>query len=375
MKRIAARAKKSPGSFDPESALPIGEAMTFTARTGLRDGAGHPVGGCLECPDAPCLRFTPAELSAPVGLEISKHTDDMVCPSAAITMERPGVPEIDPDVCLGCGICISRCPVRAISLDDQGRAAVREVAPDKKRPFAGSDAQFDAARSDAAVRITLSHDSGADLAGQALHALTALTARRSPGGRPRADTRRTAALLVRNAFLALGMPARLSVQGNNADPCEIAARLPDGGVVIGEIEYGGDGLDATRRAMAAVAIARSRLGVGVEHARPVVVILGLPNGRTDVYRLTDDLDQILDVKVCLLPMASLLSAVLASDPDALATLLEPGSPGTEEDRMDQPAEAFNTAFGPTAESILMSAGIAPAKRRRPDPDSEEGGGP
>ena len=146
--------------------------------------------------------------------------------------------------------------------------------------------------------------------------------------------------------------------GNNSDPCEIGALLPDGTVAIGEIEYGGDGLDATRRAIAGVAIARSRHKVPDETSRAVVIILRLPNARTDVYRLIDDLGQVLSLDVVLVPMASLVSAAISGRQDALVALLTPDSAITP---MDQPAEAFRAAFGSAGKAALASAGIVPQK--------------
>ena len=42
------------------------------------------------------------------------------CPSHAINMEPDinGLPKVDPDACIGCGLCVSRCPGLAIFVVD-----------------------------------------------------------------------------------------------------------------------------------------------------------------------------------------------------------------------------------------------------------------
>lgn len=45
---------------------------------------------------------------------IKCHTCWLLCPEAAIKIDKKGYPKIDYHVCKGCLICFKNCPVRAI---------------------------------------------------------------------------------------------------------------------------------------------------------------------------------------------------------------------------------------------------------------------
>jgi Fe-S-cluster-containing dehydrogenase component/CheY-like chemotaxis protein len=58
---------------------------------------------CMQCEDAPCIT---------------------VCPTGALYRKSPDGPvQIDKNLCIGCKSCMLACPIGAISLDPQGKAA------------------------------------------------------------------------------------------------------------------------------------------------------------------------------------------------------------------------------------------------------------
>jgi formate dehydrogenase gamma subunit len=67
-----------------------------SGRRGEDLGVSFYVGLCMQCEDHPCT------------------TD---CPSGATFMNERGVVTVDPDLCIGCGNCVSNCPYGARTID------------------------------------------------------------------------------------------------------------------------------------------------------------------------------------------------------------------------------------------------------------------
>ncbi len=358
LRRIRPQTGSAPAVWDPLKSHP-GSSLRFDPLAGLTTASdpSAPVGGCLQCPDAPCVRFDAQEISADVGAEVSCATDNDVCPVGALTIQSGAPPEISTDICIGCGLCVRRCPVGALTITAAGHPIVQEVAPPERQVFRGSSGEFRAARDELAQSITRLAVDPEQLVGLAGRAVTSLV-EPDRGNARRLDPRWAAARLVRNALLTLNIRSCLSVRGNNSDPCEFTACLPEHGLVLGEIEAGGDGLDATRKVTTGVAVARARWSLGATEVIPVVVIARMPNSRTDVYRLIDDLATVLGLNIALVPLASLIAAVIADDAKAAAYLLAGGAGAGA---MERPALAFSYAFGEVDPDALTYAGITPQK--------------
>ena len=77
---------------------------------------------CLNCFDIPCMKFKEYEVS-PLNFQgYPADTDLNVCATGAIFFnDLTHAPEINPESCITCGVCASRCPIGAISLSDTRR--------------------------------------------------------------------------------------------------------------------------------------------------------------------------------------------------------------------------------------------------------------
>jgi ferredoxin len=78
---------------------------------------------CMNCPDEWCVRFLPHE--RPIGF-----TREKVCPVDAIAFVDPTHTELQiSPACVGCGLCVARCPYGGLYLDAEGRPALGFVEP------------------------------------------------------------------------------------------------------------------------------------------------------------------------------------------------------------------------------------------------------
>ncbi|MRR36721.1 hypothetical protein EG829_19065, partial [bacterium] len=89
-------------------------SLNVASKWVLEDGDAL-TAACLRCMTPRCRKFDAAEvptMSADVHLE--------VCPVRALGADANGVP-VAYDNCMGCGLCVLRCPVGAMSLGSDGR--------------------------------------------------------------------------------------------------------------------------------------------------------------------------------------------------------------------------------------------------------------
>lgn len=88
---------------------------------------------CLRCPGRYCGQFQPGELADAID-----KRNDLVCPVDAITFVK-GEPIIG-DACIGCGLCVMRCPYGSLFLDSGGRPQHEE--PEEKTYVEVSTEEF-----------------------------------------------------------------------------------------------------------------------------------------------------------------------------------------------------------------------------------------
>lgn len=287
-----------------EVSLPVWEAGSKHERRMFEPTMLGPIASaCLRCPDAPCVSFSDEELARQLSVETPLDPDPHVCPTNAIRQDGSGLPLIDRECCVGCGLCVQRCPVGAISLDKNDTAA-RVCVP--QAPHYAPQA-YDA-RAFLDLRGSLAGKLVPEAAPFTDAGLAGLQQARLEAALSKVDAQRFYRLFVRNVFLLHGLPARLRNVGDNTAPwTELAVGCRDT-LFLFEIEPGPEALDAFRRAIAGVATLSSS-GVSLDHITPSVVLARLPNERVDYYRVLKYVREALGVRVRTLPITALLLAV------------------------------------------------------------------
>lgn len=276
------------------------------AKLTLSDGSVSE-SGCLKCPDTPCMKWDFHEISKSTRVASVVSLEDRVCPTNALQPGADGVPTVD-ETCFGCGLCISRCPVHAIYLEkDTWRASIGVLM--KSFEFSESDENFLTYRNEISELfehnlLTLDPEDLVPI----INRVTDL--------KKSTNNEKALQLLVRNSFLLKGAASRLGNPGDNNNWAELV--VDDGKALFAvEIEVGTDGLDAARRVVSDVALVCGRYEVSIDLVTPLVVMLQLPNVRTDFYRVAANLRERLGLRVLTAPIAIFIWAVLKPNVDLI----------------------------------------------------------
>lgn len=248
---------------------------------------------CLGCPDAPCTRLELAEVSP--ALVIPTVDERTVCPTEAIGVPVAGEPpEIDDDACIGCGLCLSRCPAGAIAFA-HGTAEVAWRPSGSPFVFERYDEErFNATRS----RLS---EASSVVANAQLVAEMA----RGVWVAARAHNVVRFDVLVRSLVVSSGIRAQLGKPGDHALRVELIGS-DDTGTLLGHIEYEADMLTAGRRVLSSAAVLMSRYQVNRSALVAAVFCLGLPNTRVDLYRVLAAARKRLGLTVAVVPISALL---------------------------------------------------------------------
>lgn len=74
-------------------------------------------GACCNCIDKPCMKFSKSEIDSDFFGSFPHNYSLSVCPTDAINISAEGI-SIDENKCIGCAICMYRCPSSAIAYNN-----------------------------------------------------------------------------------------------------------------------------------------------------------------------------------------------------------------------------------------------------------------
>lgn len=257
---------------------------------------------CIGCADEPCRILTNNERTIDGLNAFAGDTSSAVCPVKAITWD-PGLeaPEIDPTACIGCGLCVSRCPVGAISIHDNV-AMVATTVPTSgdsrlsTTPFSSGQVQQ---RKQVAIipKYELQEPILDDA--EVFRVTTALS--------KASDVIQKTA--VRSVLVAAGCSVSLSRKGDVHTRMDGTYSTFDGVRGSLEVEFGLDSLEAVRASLDDVAVLNSRYHLPKSEQTPIVVCGELPRERQGYWQVVRDIYRVLDIKVRTATVGSLLLLV------------------------------------------------------------------
>jgi NAD-dependent dihydropyrimidine dehydrogenase PreA subunit len=253
-------------------------------------------GSCLGCHDAPCMLLHEQDGVLPEALnEFPGDPASDVCPTRAVVWnDKVTAVTVHRDLCIGCGLCVARCPYGAISVDGEGKAIVETRDPD--RLTSGSDLKTVASTHDQPERLGQIGRPGAAVLAKLPDAVAALN-----------DA--IASQLVRNLFLTCGVKCRVRRRGDTNVRMDGVIGTADGRVGVLEIELASAALESPRALLEDVAVLHSRYGIRVDQIDPVSVVLSIPNVRSEYFQVIADIEKVLNVRCRTLTIGALVSVV------------------------------------------------------------------
>lgn len=248
-------------------------------------------GSCLGCGNAPCMEKDEGELALPGAIDAFPGDPSRdVCPTKAIRWDvRTAVAAVTEDDCIGCGLCVARCPYGAISLAN-GLTALVETTDSSGLVIVGG-ASGKHSRPKRRGRIA---------------ALDAPAAGNLPNTVGSLEDGK-ATLLVRNLLNEVGLNARTRRRGDTNMRIDAVGYSRSERPFVAEIELGAGVLESPRALLEDVAVLHSRYGYSVDSIDPVSVILTFPNVRSEYYQVIRDIENVLGLRCRTISIGALVA--------------------------------------------------------------------
>lgn len=254
-----------------------------------RTGAGT----CLGCGSAPCMEKHDSELTLFGTLDAFPGDPSQdVCPTRAIRWDSENSAAlIVADDCIGCGLCVSRCPYGAISLSNGLIANVDTADPEGLAVAGATKGEHPEVKRNGQIAT-----------------LAALAAANIPVTVGALDDGRTT-LLVRNLLNEVGLNARTRRRGDTNMRIDAVGFSRSGRPFVAEIETGAGVLESPRALLEDVAVLHSRYGYSVDGIDPVSIILSFPSVRSEYYQVIRDIENVLGLRCRTVTVGALIALV------------------------------------------------------------------
>jgi ferredoxin len=169
---------------------------------------GSELGTCINCPDTPCVNFRENEITSPVLTSFPFNRTKEVCPFGALTADTSKlVPIINDAACIGCGLCVSRCPSNALYANTRGTVSLNDAENGAFKTRAAADP---ASHVDTVKRLDAAPRSGT-IRPISLESLDTVMGKITAAALHNTNQK----LLARNLLLCLGANAATSTVGDS----------------------------------------------------------------------------------------------------------------------------------------------------------------
>jgi ferredoxin len=249
------------------------------------------LGSCIRCFDPACIVYSSKELELAVFQDFPADKNSGVCPTSAITWPHDSPsPTINRDACILCGLCVSRCPVRAIHLNSEG--AFINDEPNSHFVILHNPADYHTTIS--VTKLFTVKETGiylleSDKMIKNFRDKFEIVARNQSAQFPNH--------LARNLLIAVGIGAAMRRRGDTNIRMDLVLGPPGVKHGTGEVELGAEVLCAPRNILDTIAILVARYELPKGSIVPLIVCLDLPNLRSEYWQFIKDVKSILKVKI------------------------------------------------------------------------------
>ena len=269
---------------------------------------GRGLGSCIHCINPPCLEYAKEEIELRTFKEFPSDRNPEVCPTKAISWpQESDSPTIDSEACISCGICVSRCPVAAIYLDPDEATAILNDLPNKYFLLHNQEVS-EAAQRDLLERFSQIPENGIFIL-ENDNILQRFFDKFKSVATNQKQSAQFSNHLVRNLMLEIGVNTLMSRRGDTNLRMDIIFEQRGKKSGTCEVELGGEVLNAPRNLLDNVAVLVSRYKISKTNLIPLVVVLSLPNRRSEYWQVIKDIKQVLSLRINSLTIGMLVLLV------------------------------------------------------------------
>lgn len=267
------------------------DTKNFPASIVFSDGRMS-FGSCVRCTNPPCMEYAPNDLKLPIFEDFPSDQNNLVCPTLAISWEAEmESPAIDEESCIMCGICVSRCPLRAIYFEGD----MPRINDIPNEHFLPSNMLSD---SEITQKTWNKFNEVSEVGFYQLESdLLLKTFREKFQDIAEEQSTQFPNHLARNLLIALGIGSAMRRRGDTSIRMDLILGAPGVNFGTGEVEFGSGILDAPRDILDDIAVLISRYEISKDEIVPLIVCLDFPNLRSEYWQFIKDVKNVLDMKI------------------------------------------------------------------------------
>lgn len=247
---------------------------------------------CIRCMEPPCMYYSDQEIQLEVFKDFPFDKNNEVCPTAAISWENGNsFPQIDPELCIYCGLCIQRCPARAIYFSDDSAIIISEP---NNHLIEVNELVGEENLNKTTQKFNSSLEKGIFLLedNQTINVFKTKLDSHIPKQSAQFPNH-----LSRNLLIGVGIGALMRRLGDVNIRMDLLLGPPGINQGTGEVEFGDGILDAPRNILDNIAILVNKYRSSKELIIPLVVMYTLPNSRSDYWLVVKDIRRVLGINI------------------------------------------------------------------------------